>query len=69
MTLSRWARFLRWTSKFCTVVSGPAVYDLPGQSRQRMRGSQANWMLGGMGWSLGCKGKGTNELVSVLMAQ
>lgn len=70
MTRSRWARFFRCTSKFCTVISGPAVYDLPGQSRQRMRGSQANWMLAGIG-SPGCRdrGRGTNELVSVLMAQ
>lgn len=37
-TRSLCCRFLRWTSKFSTVVPGPGVYSLPGQSRQRMRG-------------------------------
>lgn len=31
-TFSLWKRFFKWTSKLPTVISGPGVYSLPGQS-------------------------------------
>lgn len=37
-TLSLWALFLRCTSKFEADVSGPGVYNFPGQSRHRILG-------------------------------
>lgn len=40
-TVTRWLRLRRCTSKFCSVSSGPGLYTLPGQSRQRTRHSAA----------------------------
>lgn len=37
-TLSLWALFFRCTSKFEADVSGPGVYNFPGQSRHRILG-------------------------------
>ncbi len=49
-TASRWLEKRRCVSNFCAVMSGPGVYSLDVQSRQRMRGSHAYLTPSGSGW-------------------
>lgn len=49
-TASRWLEKRRCVSNFCAVISGPGVYNLDVQSRQRMRGSHAYLTPSGSGW-------------------
>nr|POE77876.1 hypothetical protein CFP56_09519 [Quercus suber] len=42
-------RFRKWTSKSCSTRPGCAVYNLPGQSLQRMRGQKPSFTPGGAG--------------------
>ena len=66
-TLSLCCRFFRCTSKFPTVVSGPGVYSLPGQSWHRMRGRYMYFTPSGVGWPAGGAAQGSS--VAVLTAE
>lgn len=56
LTFARWPENFKCASNFWAVMSGPGVYSLVAQSRQRMRGSQAYLTPSGNGCVCGWRG-------------